>query len=290
MSNQIGRYLVRFFTFVVASVPLMVSAASSDWTKRWLDRPWEIRYVLFVDDADMMRIGFARAKARNARVGPDAPISRDRDELFPPQSVYRATFRNSLSKVYIEFNQSGTVLTPNTHHNVLFGKRDMLDYLLLIEPESSDSRPYRLANWAQGIPGDVSFSPAVCAYEDEYRYEEGWNKDHPAGNFGCREWTAQMRDSNRPYIDVTTYIPHYNFIGQFIGWARFDDPSKPVIGMQGKTWLCLHDCPAGEKPGVIRDIKAWTQKHHFPMPERPPKQPQFPNADYWDDIHEMDGD
>jgi hypothetical protein len=85
---------------------------------------------------------------------------------------------------------------------------------------------------------------------------------------------------------VTSYSSHGNFIGECVGWSRFTDPPKPVIGLHRKTWLCLHDCPSGEKPGVIRNIKAWTAKHQFPMPERAPKQPLDPNSNYKDDLDE----
>lgn len=256
----------------------------------YLERPWEIRYILFVGDSDMMRIGMDISKARNGRVGGDAPLYRDRDELFVPKPIYRWSKRNSLSSIDIEFDRTGKVLSPNVHASVLIGKRDHLDYVVLVEPQSADIRPYHLAIWSQGVPGDVTFSPAVCTFEDEDRYADDWDKDRLAGNFGCREWTAQMREREQPYIDVTTYRPGHNFIGEFVGWATFNDPPIPVIGMQGKTWLCLHDCPDGEAPGVIHNFKAWLKKHHYPMPARPSKQPRYPNADYWDDIHEMDDD
>ena len=42
----------------------------------------------------------------------------------------------------------------------------------------------------------------------------------------------------------------------------------------------------GETPGIIPSIKAWTAKHHFPMPKRPRKQPEYPNSDFKDDIDE----
>jgi hypothetical protein len=269
---------------------MMTSSSAANRSRQWLPRPWEIRYLLFVGNADMQRLHYKNAKIRNARAGPDAAIYLDSGELFVPQMIYRTTDRDPVSIVFIQFDRSGVVLTENTRRRALIGKRNMLDDVVLHEPESTDLRPYDLAKWSEGIPGDMSFSPAVCVYVDEDRYLENWDKTSLAGNFGCREWTAQMRERDRPYIDVTTYIRGYNFIGEFVGWATFDDPPKPVIGMQGKTWLCLHDCPDGKAPGVIHNFKGWLKKHHYPMPERPPKQPLYPNADYWDDIHEMDND
>jgi len=33
--------------------------------------------------------------------------------------------------------------------------------------------------------------------------------------------------------------------------------------------------------------RAWTKKHGYPMPVRPSKQPQYPNADYMDNLNEF---
>ena len=134
------------------------------------------------------------------------------------------------------------------------------------------------------VPGSTMFSPAVCdLIERAFRYGDSWESGGYRGDVGCREWTAQLYDSDSAYIDVTTYGKDGN-IGEILGSSRFDDPPKPLIGQQGKNWLCLHECPAGEKPGVIKDIAAWTRKHGFPMPVRPAKQPNYPDAEInWDD-------
>ncbi len=96
---------------------------------------------------------------------------------------------------------------------------------------------------------------------------------------GLVEYTA---NDVQPYINVTTYInlgkaDEQTFIGDFLGWARFDDPPRPVIGKHGKYWLCLHECPDGEAPGIIPDIKAWTTKRGWPMPK---PVPFFPNSKF----------
>jgi hypothetical protein len=77
----------------------------------------------------------------------------------------------------------------------------------------------------------------------------------------------------QPYIDVTTYHDKEGkktHIGRFIGWMGFDDAPRPVIGKHGDYWLCLHECPDGEKPGVIADIADWTGKRGWPMPKPTP--------------------
>jgi hypothetical protein len=54
---------------------------------------------------------------------------------------------------------------------------------------------------------------------------------------------------------------------------------KPLIGNDENTWVCLHECPDGAAPGVIPDIKAWTEKRGWPLPKRPKKQPMFPDIE-----------
>jgi len=82
----------------------------------------------------------------------------------------------------------------------------------------------------------------------------------------------------QPYIDITTsmrqlskQIPaDHQFLRTTMGWASFDDPVRPVIGNYSGHWICLHECPDGEKPGLIKDIKAWVNKRGWPLPKTVP--------------------
>ncbi len=269
---------------------LPVQAADSTSKSRvWLDRPWEIRYVLFGASALTKQLEFEVARESNAKkeAPGDRSVYLNGAALLKPTSTFRVPGTQAISVVLVRFDEAGRVLSKGQVLRKMTAKRNLLDVLVLVHDASPFGRPYYFADWSQGIPGDVSFSPAVCIPPDWRRYEDGWDIDGYTGNFGCREWTAQLYDRDSPYIDVTSYAPHGTFIGEFVGWSRFEDPPKPVIGKQKNTWLCLHDCPAGEKPGMIPDIKAWTAKHGFPMPQRPPKQPLYPNADYLDDLNEF---
>jgi hypothetical protein len=257
-------------------------------SRTWLERPWEIRYVLFAEE-----IGARQSKIRAARSFNAEQEARGKDSihlsasaLFEPTVTLAVPGGAPIAVVLLAFDRAGRIVNQKGTLGKLSAKRNMLDTLVLIRDDAPGAIPYYLAKWSQGIPGDVTFSPAVCTSDDIRRYEAGWDIEHYAGNFGCREWTAQLYARDQPYIDVTSYSPRGTFIGELVGWSRFEDPPKPVIGRHGKTWLCLHECPAGEKPGVIPDIKAWTAKHGYPMPERPRKQPLYPNADYQDDLNE----
>jgi hypothetical protein len=265
-----------------------LAAGAPPASRTWLERPWEIRYVLFAEPARRMQSEIRVSRRINAEQESSGKerIYLSAAALFEPTAELAIPKEEPITVVLLAFDRAGRVLNQQGALRKMSAKRSLLDNLALIPDASPGSNPYYFADWSQGIPGDVTFSPAVCNSYDIRRYQAGWDIEHFAGNFGCREWTAQLYARDQPYIDVTSYSPRGTFIGELVGWSRFEDPPKPVIGRHGKTWLCLHECPAGEKPGVIPDIKAWTARHGYPMPERPRKQPLYPNADYKDDLNE----
>lgn len=253
----------------------------------WIDRPWNIRYLLLIDRARSMEIAAEVAAEGNAKAAKEGNLKdyRGPENLFVRTALVAIPSENPLATKLIEFDHHGRVITPNKHDLPLTGRLNQLNDLVLATSDSATDPLYLLAYWFWGLPGDEQlFSPAVCSLSDDHRYVKGFKAERFAtmGNFGCREWTYQLYDRFRehPYIDVTSYQKDGTYIKEFIGWARFNDTPKPVIGKHIKTWVCLHDCPAGEAPGVIPDIKAWAKKHGFPLPKRPKKQPMFPNKDF----------
>ena len=273
------------FAFFALSMPVDAAAGSENF----IDRPWEIRYVLFAEDASLMRAGLAYSEKSNKQqtLRGKQRIYLSASALFEITATFPVPGEEALGIILLTFDRAGRVVNKKGALSSMSAKRTRLDRLVLVHNDIPDPNPYHFGYWSQGIPGDVTFSPAACSSDDFRRYEPGWNIDSYTGNFGCREWTAQLYDRSQPYIDVTSYATDGTFIGSLTGWWRFEDPPKPVIGRHGKTWLCLHECPAGEKPGVIPDIRAWTTKHGFPLPTRPSKQPLYPNADYMDDLNEL---
>lgn len=255
------------------------AAPRYDAAYEWIERPWEIRYVIFVDTLYGLQTNHRLATSSNHGPTP-APVYLDAEEFIELRPLPGPNSFDRLGAAVIEFNKDGKTVLGRPPRS--FKARLTKLWRLVLENPAKNGKPYRIAEMSQGIPGEMSFSPAVCNIVDDRRYQDGWPQDSASGGFGCREWTAQLYDAGRPYIDVTSYGPDGPFIGEFVGWSRFTDPHKPVIGLHRMTWLCLYDCPGGEKPGVIKDIKAWTAQHHFPLPERPPKQPLYPNSDYAD--------
>ena len=253
------------------------------------ERSWNIRYVLLAEDAAGMRSAVAQSRNFNAEQEARGEQRNylSAQAILEPNAALVIDNARSVSLVLLAFDRAGRIINQKGVLAKMKAKRSRLDELVLVRQDLTDPNPYYFANWSQGIPGDVTFSPAVCSLDDRRRYLAGWNVDSYTGSFGCREWTAQLYDRDQRYIDVTSYASHGTFIGAVTGWSRFEDPAKPVIGRHGEVWLCLHDCPRGEKPGVIPDIRVWTTRHGFPMPVPPSKQPLYPNADYIDDLNEF---
>jgi len=257
-------------------------------SREWIDIPWNLRYVIFINAEKSMKMDMDISRRFNAEDGKRGQdyVYLNVKELLPQIKKSVPSAKNPLiATAAIYFDSDGKILNQELPFSTFTAKRSSIDTLVLIK-EGTDDKPYSFADWDQGIPGDITFSPAVCVITDTHRYSSHWKKTDSSGNVGCREWTAQLY-RKEPYIDVTTYSKKGNFIGEVVGWARFEDGPTPIIGMQGKQWLCLHECPAGEQPGVIADIRAWTRKHGFPMPVPPPKQPLYPNQDFEDDLNEF---
>lgn len=260
----------------------------------WIERPWEARYILFATTAHSWSLRHARAAKNNAQPSQtyffweaffdaaakiDAPVGSVLDE--------------ALVVVPIEFDQQGFVLTTHSHAGRLRGRINRLRYVTLSSGDEPDTRNYNLGIWFTGL-GDVStdWAPGFCdelhvpnaalVRSELYLYGRLFKPDEFSTTFGCREWAYQLYDRERPYIDVTSYVPkgetypHGSYIREFIGWARFED-HKPVIGKHGNNWYCLHDCPKDGKPGPIPDIRAWAQANGWPVPKRPKRMPVFPD-------------
>lgn len=270
------------------------ASTNDDWdpSRTWSRMPWQARYLLFVDSAAnrIKSIEIARRGNTDDRKKIKQHVYLDSDELLTKISIFATPAAPSIGVTLLAFDRNGTVVTNDRALRGFTGKLSAMGNLVLMRNDAPDAKPYDMLDWSQGIPGNSSFGPSPCTFWDAQRYKDDWESGKYPGDFGCREWTAQLFDDERPYIDVTTYTRRGNFIGQFVGWSRFKDAPKPVIGMNGKTWLCLHECPAGEMAGVIGDILIWTRKHHYPMPVPPAYQPEYPNKNYYDDLHEMDED
>lgn len=263
----------------------------------WIERPWGWRYLIYISPdwkTHKDAIG-----AVDAKKGP-AVLDRNWESLFDttrhfPSKDPSARPGEGVSVVVVEFDKDGNVLTPNKFSGPLRGRIDQTLRIVLAAGQPGQDPQFRFGKWFLGL-GDVSthWAPGVCGVKETpspfsktdtgYLYGPAYEIDRYSPTVGCREWAYQLYSPARPYIDVTSYVPkkfdepdgNGAYIHAVVGWARFDD-NKPIIGQHDKQWYCLHECPGGDKPGVIPDIQAWAKKNGWPVPKPPTRVPVFPD-------------
>lgn len=238
---------------------------------------WNIKYFLFIDTQKNFQADAITAKKENASsrefINPKKYLKFE--ELLLPNAVFKVNKKKSIGVVLIQFDREGRVLNKLPHASGFRAIRDELNHFSFIELNGEPKHYYDFGFWDTAGDPLRPYLPAACSDIDMDRYARPWSSELPEGAVGCREWTAQLYHKQQPYIDVTTYNNGRSFIGKLMGWARFEDSPKPVIGRHGTTWLCLHDCPAGERPGIIPNILKWTRKHGYPVPVEKLEQPEY---------------
>lgn len=284
----------------IAQTPSTVTAQDRSGRLTWIERPWNMRYFIYVEPERGWDSTKRAAIAQNAKQASREAKRRffSWEELFDPTYLVKTKAPDllgnpNLAVVVVSFDQDGMVTSPHSRGKPIRGRINQLRYLGLSDGEGLEDRFYGVAEWFTGI-GDASthWAPAFCnddqtpdvlrVKSDDYLYGKFF-KPHPfTPLFGCREWAHQLYDDERPYIDVTSYElgargkPTKGHIREFMGWARLGD-NKPVIGQHEVHWYCLHDCPGGDAPGLIPDIKAWAKRFGWHAPLPPTKVPTFPD-------------
>jgi hypothetical protein len=295
------------------SLPLWAQdqEARPSWN-RWIKRPWEMRYFIYVDKEFLWKNSQKRAAESNQK-----SMKEDFSwkQFFEAQAVLRiphwelaqkpekVKYPEDLSVVVIELDKDGWVTTPHSFGKPLRGRLNSMrpaGYVVLSAGDALTDPTGSLGNWFIGLNEDTAdgVTPALCSglddmplmdpiqvksylYGKHYDVKDSWGTTPP---FACREWAWQLHETDRPYIDVTTYVPkghpytksypHGTYIQSFIGWGTFDR-QKPVIGKHANTWYCLHECPGGDKPGPIANISAWANANGWTAPKPPTRMPVF---------------
>ena len=262
-------------------------------SRTWIERPWEFRYILKIespDDYERWRDLFAKELSEN-----NARHTVNIESIFPlTTSVVTDLEDDALKRdraigaILITFDEHAEVTSLYKWPHKLSVRLNRIYDLVLTSGNGSQDMRFDLGHWYTGrSDAEIEYIPAICSMEDmDERYKKGFSATSYStdGNFGCREWGYYLQNDKYPYIDVTSYgkdqFGPYSYIRPVIGWGRFDTPPKPVIGKHGKVWVCLHECPNGEAPGIIPDIAAWAKKNGWPVPKRPKKQPMFPDKEF----------
>lgn len=284
----------------MAQTPSTATAQERPGNLTWIERPWSMRTFIHVEPHGDWIISKEVSKEENLKRASREPKRRffTWEELFDPDHVMKLKVpdldgNTNLAVIVMSFDQDGMVTSTHSRGKPLRGRINRLRDLGLSDGEGLEDRFYYMADWFTGI-GDASthWAPAYCnQYQsphpltlksDSYLYGKLFKPYSFTPLFGCREWAYQLYDSERPYIDVTSYElgargkPTKGHIREFMGWARFGD-SKPVIGQHQGDWYCLHDCPGGDAPGLIPDIKAWAKRFDWHAPVPPTRVPTFPD-------------
>lgn len=280
----------------------------------WIERPWQYRYLLDVDETaswDFARKSLAKKKAEDPGKAYRYPIALP--VYFDPQWTLvphipedeAESLWPSLNIVRLDITKDRVVHQKPLNSDQLWARLNEDENIVLTPSETNPSYLVGFGEFFMGAreAPDPRYSPSICSTTHGDTVPPGTTGRYAdrlkattisEGFFGCREWAAQLYDPNRPYIDVTSYemVPDYDkapdkkgrrplkpasFIKPFIGFSRFSDPPKPVIGKYGDQWFCITDCPAGDKPGEIADIKAWAARSGWPVPQRPKNPRAFIN-------------
>lgn len=284
----------------MAQTPSAATEQERSGRLTWIGRPWNMRYFIYVEAERGWNSTKRAAIAQNAKQASREAKRRffNWEELFDPTYLVKTKAPDllgnpNLAVVVLSFDQDGMVTSPHSSGKPIRGRINQLRYLGLSDGEGLEDRFFGVAEWFTGI-GDASthWAPAFCGNNqmpdvlsvksDSYLYGKLFKPYPHTPLFGCREWAYQLHDSERPYIDVTSYElgakgkPLKGNIREFMGWSRFGD-NKPVIGQHEGDWYCLHDCPGGDAPGLIPDIKAWAQRFDWHAPVPPTRVPTFPD-------------
>lgn len=268
--------------------------SSQAWSPR-AEGTWNLQYFLYLSDDWPTEKRDALRLQKQGKAGAPA---RSWIELFDStyffKSQYNPDSNDGLSVVAIEFQPNGSVITRNSLGKRLLGQVEGR-VVSIVDDGPKPLFHFKLAEWSTG-PNHTKppWSPALCEERDipssssqtdpDYRYGPAFDFDEAAAVFGCREWAYQLYEPSRPYIDVTSYLPQQpdedestEYVGRTIGWSRFGDARKPVIGWHEYAWFCFYDCPAGEMPGRIDDIEAWADRFGWLAPQRASSSPVFPD-------------
>lgn len=283
------KMLISFLALITASS----HAAGETSSKELPARNWNIKYILWAENASLARTMHELSIKNSSKL--DAKSDRkysDIRAILKYEPVVTTRDGKKISLLLLRFDPAGEVISGLLYGKKLSGYWSTTQHLGILEPDSSPQKLYFLGFWRENSfgPEGEALLPAVCTASDMILYKMNIrSKNEYFGNIGCREWTAQLYDPQRPYIDITTYYPDGSgYVGSIMGWSRFSDPPKPVIGMSGKDWYCLHDCPSGQSPGLIANIKEWTREHGYPVPVPPSQQPTYPDSFFHSDYDDSD--
>jgi hypothetical protein len=240
---------------------------------------WPMRYVIFVDTERWYQAGVENWKDNPKRKG-------WMEGFIPAFFVKTQGTKGRLAAMRIDFDGSGKVISKVLNDVPLSGMLTKSKRLELVTPagfspswlitKSTYLEPYQYdpnngdQDWEEG-------RMTFCNHREMERLQiemindvdgptEEYKLEPEEGLFYCNDWSRQLANPDRPWIDVTSYEKHGPRVRKFQGYGLFG-VTKPVVGKHYKTWICFADCPDG-KTGPISDIKAWSKQYRLPVENR----------------------
>ena len=240
---------------------------------------WPMRYVIFVDTES-----WYQSSVRNSLKKTSKHVYME--GFFPAYFVKAQGAKERLAAMHVNFDNQGKVTSKTLNNIPLIGYTTKHKALQLTTPEGFaptwEIKPFVYLESYEGsqLAEEPEWSikrKTLCGYDERTRMQAELlaEEDGPAFNyklepeegiFYCNDWSKQLANPDRPWIDVTSYEKRGPRVRKFQGYGLFG-VIKPVVGKHYKTWICFADCPDG-KPGPIADIKAWSKKYELPIENR----------------------
>lgn len=269
----------RFLNVCLVLIYILVVSPSWANERPQVSTAWPMRYAIYVDTERWYQ---ARVDAWR-----ENPLKYIRIQgFFPAFFVKTQGVKERLAAMYIDFDEQGKVLTKTLNNVPLRGsiKKDI--FILDSLPGATPSWVIKTHSvWEQRGKSHLPVDEEKWEFErmtfcdiDEYKRMQTEllaEEDGPAfdyklepeeGIFYCNDWSKQLANPDRPWIDVTSYEKRGPRVRKFQGYGKFG-VTKPVVGKHYKTWICFADCPDG-KPGTITDINAWSKKYNLPVQDK----------------------
>ncbi|MEM8515485.1 hypothetical protein RCH14_004849, partial [Massilia sp. MP_M2] len=140
MRNHSLGGILAVFAFFALSMPVDSAAGSENF----IDRPWEIRYVLFAEDASLMRAGLAYSQKSNKQqtLRGKQKIYLSASALFEIAATFAVPGEEALGIILLTFDRAGRVVSKKGALSSMSAKRTRLDRLVLIHNDIPDPNPY----------------------------------------------------------------------------------------------------------------------------------------------------
>lgn len=213
-------------------------------------KPWPFRSLVFGDISEMQDgIPAGEGCLRTGEV----------EAEFVPNTVFeRSSTSLSIYTYDFSFDNQGNLLDNTSGNKTAWrgtllptGNKDIHQVILQNKNCPTKKIRFRFHNDLRGYYFNsqtlrmCNFAPATLPRE---------KRIDPLDFIDCFDWPKYLRDKNRKFINtsITRGEEKTLYLFKYAGYFRFNDPAKPVVGLDQSdltdVWHCFANCPSG-KPG-----------------------------------------